>query len=264
MERAHRVSLDGVQLDEVDERIVVQGVDCPDGKDTLSAVSRGAVSGSRVTGFRRDSVDVNVKFGILVRKQAMAERAEVLEKVNAWAAGGGILRTNYKEGRRIRVKLAQAPGEGDAWAYDTVYQVVFRACGVPFWEQDTPENVISVAGAKASVPVTVYGSTETVADVTLENVSGAGFQNVSITAGSSVIELKGIGIAAQEALVIDHTADGVLRIRIRAAGGSYRTLLGKRTTGSADDLVLQPGSRVVSFSADRACRMTVNVRGRFL
>lgn len=260
---AHRVSLDGVQLDEVDERIVVQGVESGAGKDNLTTLAR-AVDGMRYAGRRRDSLDITVKFAVLLRKPQMAERAEVLEKVNAWAMNGGILRVGHKEGRRIRVILAQAPGEGDPWAYDTVYSITFRAVGIPYWEEDTAVQGTSAEAASGSTVLQVAGSARTVADVTLENRSGAVINTASVTAGSCSMSFTGLAMAGGESLVIDHDSQGLIRIRIRSATGSWRSILGKRTPSSADDLFLDPGSRTVSFTAQRACRMTAGCRGRYL
>ena len=45
-----RVALDGVQLDELDERIIISGIDEAAGKDTISAVGSSAGMGQRITG----------------------------------------------------------------------------------------------------------------------------------------------------------------------------------------------------------------------
>lgn len=260
---AHRVSLDGVQLDEVDERIVIRGIEEGSGKDTISTQAR-AVDGVRVSGKRRDSLDITVKFAVLLRKYQMAERAEVLEKVNAWAMNGGILRVGHRENRRIRVILAQAVGAGDAWTYESDYTITFRACGVPYWEEDTAESITSGTSAEGTVSLNVRGSAKTVCDVTLQNMSGANIASATVKAGSSQIVLESIGMAAGESLVIDHDSEGLIRIRIRGTDGKYRSILGKRTPGSADDLFVMPGTQSVYFKAQRAVRMTANVRGRFL
>ena len=109
------MALDGVWLDEVDRRIVISGVEPGDGKESISAVDAAAGYGQRVTGSRRSTLDIVVKFKLLQRSRSegnMAERAQLLEAVNAWAASGGVLTVNYKPNRRLNVVLAQAPGEG--------------------------------------------------------------------------------------------------------------------------------------------------------
>ena len=262
MIHAHRVSLDDVQLDEIDGRIVILGITEDTGKDTINAVARAA-DGNRVTGERRDSLDVAVNFGILERKRGMAEREKVLEKVNGWAAGGGWLRINYKEDRRLRVRLVQAPGAGEPWDWANPYTLVFRAYGIPFWQKETPASLTTGATSNGSVQLPVEGSARTVCNVTLENASGALIQNATISAAGQTMTFQGLGLGGNESLVIDHDAEGLLRIRIRN-GNNYRSAMATRTPASADDLVVKPGTVAVSFTAQRACRMTASCRARFL
>ena len=58
--------------------------------------------------------------------------------------------------------------------------------------------------------------------------------------------------------------DGLLRIRIRSAGGAYRSVMALRSISSADDFRVKPGTHGCSYSAQRACRMTVSWRARYL
>ena len=59
-----RVALNGVWLDEVDSRIAVSSVEPGDGRENISAVDAAAGYGSRITGERRQTVDMTVKFRI--------------------------------------------------------------------------------------------------------------------------------------------------------------------------------------------------------
>ena len=111
------------------------------------------------------------------------------------------------------------------------------------------------------------GSAKTPADLTLENMSGALINKAEITIGGSKMNFEALELAANESLVIDHTVTkgkNVIRIRIRNAAGNYRSVLGKRTEGSADEFMMAPGDNAFSFSAQRACRLTVSCRGRFV
>jgi hypothetical protein len=40
--------------------------------------------------------------------------------------------------------------------------------------------------------------------------------------------------------------------------------MAKRSMDSADDFMAAPGSRTAAYNADRACRMTVSWRARYL
>lgn len=266
MQMKRRVALNGVWLDEVDSRIVISGVEPADGRENITAVDAAAGYGQRITGSRRSTAEMIVKFRILEHghsESGLQARAEVLEKVNAWAAAGGYLTVNYKPDRRLGVVLAQAPGEGSLWDYTKEFTITFRAYAVPYWEQETAKSV-SFGGAASSGAGTVQadGSVKTQADVEVRNTSGMTINNVSITVGGNNMTFSGLGLGGSEALVIDHV-NGLVRIRIRN-GSSYRSAMAMRSMDSADDFRLSPGSSRASFSAQRACAMTVSWRARYL
>ena len=121
----HRVALNGTQLDSLDNRILIQSVDEAAGKDTITAVSLGGADGQRITGKRRDTLDVTVKFSINERN--MEARSTLLDTINAWAYGGGTLTLNNRTNKNLTVELVQAPGGGDQFKWTSEYTLVFRA-----------------------------------------------------------------------------------------------------------------------------------------
>lgn len=262
---AHRVALNGVELDELDERINIKSVEGGAGKMSISAQATAGGSGQRITGWHRDTMDVIVKFSMTIMPEELEARNAVLEKINAWAAEGGYLTVNYKANRRVFVECVQAPGEGDLYEWTTVYSITFRAYAVPYWEEAAEVSRTSAVGSAEGVSMDVAGSAETEADITLQNMSGMIINNVTVRAGDSVISFTGLGLEGNERLVIRHEIIGRKKLlRILIAGGAERSVLAKRTQESSDDLAVKPGTRAFSFSADRACQMTVGVRGRFV
>ena len=260
---SRRVALDGAQLDQVDERILIQAVEAGAGKDTVSATPLYGGSGSRVTNRHRESLDIAVKFTINEKSYHPEERADVLERVVAWAANGGWLTVNYKPGRKIRVIAAQLPGEGDARKRNQ-YTITFRAYGVPYWQSDPAKATVS--GTDASGGIEIPGSAETLADVQVQNISGMTVESVVVGVGDSRFHFGSLGLGGNETLVIDHQDDGemcLLRIRIKSAGGVYRSVMDKRIGYSSDDLRVKPGAATVLLRAQRSCRMTVSCPGRF-
>ena len=257
---AHRVALNGTQLDSLDSRINIKAVEEGAGKDTIGAAATGRRSGQRIQTRRRETLDVVVKFSIL-EPDSLTARETVLEAVNNWAAGGGILTLNYRTGRQLNVVCAQCPGAGDAYEWTTVYAITFRAYEVPYWEESTAATGTD-SGDTGSVSLTVNGSAETVAEVSFKNTSGSTVDTFSVTAGDSTIAFTDLGLANNETLEIDH--DGkLIRIRIKGTGGTYRSAMGKRTAASDDDLYILPGSRTVSYTAAGSGSFTASVRGRF-
>lgn len=265
---ARRVALDGAELDQANSAIVIHSVETGDGKENFSAVSMASWSGQRVTNHHRDTMDIIVRFAILIRKNNLAGRAAALEAANAWAArakDGAWLTVNYKTNRRAWVKLVQAPGEGSLWDYTKDFQVTFRAYSVPYWQEAEASSTVEIeAGTSGSGNFTVHGSADTVADVVLTNEGSGTVNNCEIIVDGNAMAFASLGLAVGESLVIDHADDGLLQIRILDTEDEYRDAFGTRTPASVDDLYCRTGWRGVSFTADYACSMTVNCKGRFL
>jgi len=274
MQLVRRVALGGVQLDEVDERIVIRAVEPAEGKGTISTVSSAAGNGQRITGSRRDTTEIKVTFAILehgITEEGMQARAEVLEAANAWAAaasrenGGAWLTVGYKPNRRLRVVLEQAPGEGGMRDYTKEFSVTFKAYEIPYWEEESANSTViggSVSSKTGSIEI--GGSAPAQLNVQLDNKSGALINTATVSVGGKSIAFTDLALAARESLFIDHTDRGLIRMRIRNTSGSYRSVMAKRTATSADDLVVTPGVKSISYSAQRACEMTVTWRARFL
>lgn len=265
---ARRVALDGAELDQANSAIVIHSVETGDGKENFSAVSMASGSGQRVTNHHRDTMDIIVRFAILIRKNNLAGRAAALEAANAWAArakDGAWLTVNYKTNRRAWVKLVQAPGEGSLWDYTKDFQITFRAYSVPYWQETEASSTVTIeAAASGTGLITLQGSADTVADVTMTNEGSGTVNNCSVVVDGNEMEFESLGLAVGESLVIDHADDGLLRIRILDTNEDYRDVMDKRTPESSDDLYCRTGLRYISFTADYACSMTLECKGRFL
>lgn len=253
-----RAALDGVQLDSIDNRILIQGIETQAQKSSIQAQALWGTDGSRVTGEYRESLDIILRFTINEKTYRPGERVKVLEKVNSWAAAGGLLTIGYKTDRQIRVILAQSAEEGDAMSRGT-YSITFRAFGVPYWQEDPPHKT-QINGSSGSRAFGVGGSTRTVMDASFRNTSGGTINNLEIRAGDSVFTFTGLGLGNGQTLIIDHPDDGrrsVLRCRIGST-----SVLGKRT--GSNDLYVRPGERSVSFTASGSGVMEFSCRGRFV
>lgn len=259
-----RVALDGVQLDQVDNRIIIQGIEPAAGKDQLTTISLAGGAGSRVTSEHRDSLDIAVRFTINEKSYRPQARAEVFEKVMKWAANGGWLTVNYKPDRRIRVIAAQLPAEGDLHKRSE-FVITFRAYGVPYWQQAEASSLRLNGVSSVSRSFGVDGSRQTVMDITFKNTSGSTCNTLTITCGGSSLSFSDLGLAHNETLVIDHNDTGrqcLQRIRIlNAAGTSYRSAMSKRS--GSDDLFVNPGVNNVVLSAQRSGTLLISCAGRF-
>lgn len=271
MKLSRRVSLNDKYLDNVDSRIVIQGIESQAGKETIGAVSYGARDGQRITNQKRDYLEIQVRFAIDIKQSDLESRAVVLENAIRWARGGGKLKVNYRPDRFVNVIMSQAPGEGDIRAWTNEYTITFRASAVPYWQDETWKeagNVFStVSNGKVTgnVAMDVPGNAVTYPIYQVTNVSGKQIDNVTVGIKSlRKIELQNIGLDAGEHLLIDHDDNDFLRIRIMATNGKYRSVMSCRTEKSDDDLQTGPGSKTFYVESTRAVYYVVQVRGRYL
>lgn len=263
MQLRRRVSLNDVQLDEIDSRIIVRGVEEDAAKLSFTTATAYGAPGQRLTSRHRDTLDVTVKFAIRITRKDMAARSELFEKIAGWAAGGGWLKLNYRPNRRLRVVCAGLPAAGDQADWDTEYEITFRAYEAPYWEQSTPSTMTINSTKSLSRSMEIAGTMDSVLDVTFENISGMEISTMTITTDVSRFEFKSLGLKADETLVISHTAAGLLRIRIRGASGDYRSVMSRRTPESSDDLVVSPGLATIGLTAQRAGKVTLSCNGRY-
>ena len=122
---------------------------------------------------------------------------------------------------------------------------------------------VSNSGSGITRSIGVAGNTDTVLEISFKNTSGAVCGSFTVDAGSSMISLSALGLASGETLHIDHTVDGLLRIRVQSSSGSYRIVLDKRTPESSDDLWVPPGTATVSVTAQRTGTLTLSCAGRY-
>lgn len=241
---SRRVSLGGVQLDSLDNSIVIKSVDPGVPHESVNAVNRMGGFGQRMTRHHWETLEVSVKFAIDLPKTQMIARRAVFDKIIKWAIGGGWLTTNQMNGKRMYAEKAVIPSGGDMREWMSEYTIIFRAYGVPFWQDAT-------ATADVSGVLTVPGILRTVCDAEIANGGSSTIDSLTVTAGNSTMEFSELGLAAGETLKIGHGNDGVLWLRIYS-NNTYRSVLDKRTGGSADDLYVDPGVRSVSASSGTA------------
>ena len=254
----HRVALNGTQLDSLDNRILIQSVDEAAGKDTITAVSLGGADGQRITGKKRDTLDVTVKFSINERN--MEARSTLLDTINAWAYGGGTLTLNNRTNKNLTVELVQAPGGGDQFKWTSEYTLVFRAYAVPYWQDVSETSETLEQDDEGTGTLTMPGSAESIANALIQNKSGDTIENIELTINGYTMSFDNVGLANNGYLTIDHVVIGskyVLRARIGNA-----SVLAHRS--GADEFKVKPGENAISYTADGDVIVTVSAKGRYL
>lgn len=260
---SRRAALNGVQLDELDERILICGIEEDPIEESWNNVALygGIGMGSVVTYEHIAGKKVTVKFNLRINKRDYAERSALLETITGWARPGGSLTATTHPGRKIAVRCTQKPKAVDPRKLDSEYTIIFEAREKPYWENTNPVTMMSGIASSGSVNIPVDGNLPTLLEITVENKANANIASMTISCGGNSMSFDSLGLAANEKLVIDYRADGVQQIRIQAAGGSWRSVMEKRS--GSDDFPVEPGNSTVSFTAQRACRMTVRCTGRY-
>lgn len=242
---SRRVSLGGVQMDSLDDSIVIRSVDPGVPHESVSAVNRMGGIGQRLTSHHWETLEVSVRFAINMPKTQLTARRAVFDKVVDWANKKDWLKTNQMSGKRMYAEKAVFPSGGDMRDWTSEYTIIFRAYGVPFWQD-------SVATEDDDGTLTVPGNVKTVCNAEIVNSGNSTINSLTVTAGDSTMEFTALGLEAGETLKIGHNKQGILWIRIYNSNNIYRTVMNKRTGESADDLYVEPGEASVSASAGTA------------
>ena len=263
---AHDIAINGAGLADVDDRIIVQGITIDAAKVQTSVTTAYGRPGQRITGRHRDTLDVTVSFGIRLKKKRMEERAELFEEVTRWAMAaedGAWITVGHRPERRLRAVLESLPAEGDMWQWTNSYAVTFRAYSVPYWQDIRKNSITRTNITSTTQQIGVSGSAKTVLDFSYTNTKTSTCNTLSISTGIAAFAFAGLGCESGETLIIDHTEDGLLRIRIHNESTGDRSAMDKRSAESSDDLWIRPGSPTVTISCQRAGTIVMGTYGRY-
>ena len=252
---SRRAALNGNQLDQEDSRIVIRSLDpgAPQEQITMADLMGG--SGSRITGQHVQSLDAIVSWAVDIPKKQLYDRQTVFDKVNKWALQKGWLTFGHKSGKRLWVDKVILPSAGDLFDWTKDFQITFRALSVPFWQDST-------ATTSSSGSITVPGTVTTVCSAEITNASGSTIDTMTVTVGNSSFEFSSLGLLNGEKLVIGRDNAGIMYIRIYN-GNLFRSVMDKRSGGSADDLYVEPGSNTITITGGTVTA-TVSCYGRYV
>lgn len=256
---SRRVALNGQQLDDLHERIVIRSVDAGVPHESVNAASIQNIFGQRITDQHWETMEVSVNYAIDVPKKQMALRRQIFEAVNRWATQKGWLTCNWMPDRRMWVDKVVYPSAGDMWDWMNEYTITFRAYGIPFWQGVTPNQVNLYATSGGTWTIDVQGNIPSPTDVDFTNVSGMTIPYFSIRVGYSLLVFNNLGLGGGETLRITHGTSGLLSAKI----GS-RSVYDKLDPQSTDRLIADPGIMVVQMSATRAGNLSVRNYGGYV
>ena len=256
---SRRISLDDVQLDSLDDRIIISGFEEDPVDETFRTVDRYPC-GSRITNQHISKKKITLKFLIKVKKGGFAARNEILEKITKWARYGHVMKSNTRPNRQIRVKCTQVQKISDPRNWTSEYQMTFEAMEKPYWEDTTATTKTLTQDDEGSDTITVPGNADTLAEATIQNKSGDTIGTLELTINGYTMSFADLGLVNNGYLTIDHTIVNekeVLRIRIGNTS--------KMACMSGDDeFILTPGENAISYSAEGDVIVSVSAKGRYV
>lgn len=257
---SRRVSLNDVQLDSLDERIIISGFEEDEPNENFRTAELYFTAGSRVTNRHLNPKKIIVKFMLKVRKGNFADRNTILEKITGWANGGGTLKSTTRPNRQITVTGTQKPKISDPRKWESEYQMTFEAIEKPFWEETTATSKTMAQDDEGEDTITMGGNTWTVGEALIQNKSGGTLDTLSLTVNGYQMSFTNLGLTNNAYLTIDHLQTGGIFVK-RARIGQASVL--DKLTG-ADEFILNPGSNAISYTAGGDVIVQVSAKGRYL
>lgn len=245
-------ALNGVSLDSLDAAIHITDItELPPQQRIVTASSAG--HGLHV--LRRVRERISVKISFLIREYDTVRRREVLQRVFAWANGGGSLTTGDRPGQQLTVLCDTLPGMSSLMWLDEL-TLSFTAYETPFWESVTRSSVTTGASAQLTLPGT---ADDCPVSCTVVNLGAEALTALTLQCGDTAMSFEKLSLSPGESLML--TAVG-RSVTIQAAG---KTALMNRTDESDDLLLALSGeTTAVSVAADQAVAATFSARGRYL
>jgi len=257
MRLSRRATLGKSQLDKAHDAIVIRSVEPGKTEKKIGTAQRMNGFGSRITNRNWNMVEAKVTFAINLPKWELEARQEAYDAACKWALRKGWLTMTGNAGRRLYVDEVVLPDRGDLWDWTKEYTIGFQAYNVPYWQDEEPEQVVVNKITKGSVNITVPGHVDTVLDAVFENKSGKTINKLEIKADGSTFTFTDLALGGSDKLEISHGTNGILQIKI-----GNTSVLAKRK--GADDLIVRPGSRTVTVTAERAGKLTLTAAGRYI
>lgn len=248
----YRVSLDGVEMDEIDENLMILDVRYNMPKIDRQRVAAANLDGYEDAGENMSERAVTVTFELHIYDTA--ERNRVCQAVSKWAAAGGKLRINDREGQYLDVVCDTFPEIQSVRDWTKPLSMAFITTGNPYWISDE-ESVVTIEGTSSAGTLALDGNVKN-AKVTVTATAKATVSSFKAVVGSTQITLTGISVPNGQKIVIDYLKDRYLRIR--AAGNSAKM------QPSSSDLLLAPSGEKTRVSFTSNGRMSVVFAARGL
>ena len=251
--RALHCALNGEGFHALDPRLYIQDIQ-EQVRMAVETAKRPAWGSTLLNAPARDSLSVTVRF--MVKECDRAKRQGVIGRVNAWAKEGWLTLSTRPEQRLYAV--CTQPAGSEAFKRSADMELTFTAYDGACWQAVYPVSVTG-SGKDLQLSIIPRGTRPCRLEARIANTSEGTVNSLRLAANGKTMSFSGLGLQSGQTLEIRYDHRRLLGAFIGSTGK-----LACRTADSADDIPLLPGKgNTVTFSADRACGVTLYARGEY-
>lgn len=258
MTSRYRCALDGIELGEIDESLIITDIAYDAPARSISTAENGRYDGARVTRVRTVSQSVTISFEI--HERDTRRRMEVCSAAQAWAMRGGYLTTGDRPGQRLFVLCDTPPMIASALRWTDRIRMRLVSYALPFWEDELPTRC-ALNGTSGEKTVFAPGfAADPFVEAQVKNTGGGVVNALTLRAGDTKLVFGALGLQSGGTLSVAYEAGHVLSIRVGGETAYHRRLL-----QSDDDLRMKVGKRNgLSFEAGGTVNVTYTFRGLYV
>lgn len=252
----YRISLNGNQLDEIDENLLILDISYSPAERNIRKQQTANLDGVSIGQTSLAQRTVTVTFELHIYNTA--ERNRVCQLVNDWANAGGKLVTNDREGQYLQDVICEQDCDiGSVRDWTAPLTVVLATTSNPYWISEE-ETILSMTGKSVSGSMELDGNVGS-ALVGLTVTATGPVTTLQITAGSSTLKLTGLTVSSGQKVAVDYVKNRYMRIR---ANGS--SVMSSLEPSSSDNLSIPCGKvSTISVTARNGNAAANNVTAVF-
>lgn len=254
MRSRYEAWLNNNSLNDIDPDIYVADIAYTQTEMQRETERRGAGNGSFSATPFFDSLGVEIS--IIIEAYEPRQRQQVLQRVAAWAASGGWLRTSDRPEQRLYVSCDMFPAITSALRWLDNVTMRFTAHDWPYWQDIIPQQADVQAAANTYGEGVLFVTGYFDAPLEFEITAGGALSTLTVAAAGREIELSSLGAVSGDVIKLGYTDDR----HIQTITKNSVSILEKRS--GADDLLLHPGiNNTITVQGDAAITGTLYVRG---
>ena len=229
----YRISLNGVQMDSLDDNLLILDIKYTPPERTVLKYTTANLDGCEMKDLKIIGRKIAVVFEL--HEYDTVKRNALCQKVNNWAAGGGTLMTNDREDQRLLNVVCEQYADIDSVKdWTAPITMVFSTTYVPNWVSND-ETSKTLTGKNVTGNMNLDGNIgEALVSVTA--TAQESVTSIKLTVGSKTLDLTGLSVATGQTIVVDYIKNRYLRIR--ANGGD---VMPKLKATSSDNLTAECG-----------------------